>query len=55
MFLSNPFHSKTFDEKLIIVKNGRPCPQIPRLSTSHKDKNKVYNRHFKIFQYSKTL
>ncbi|XP_022160087.1 zinc finger MYM-type protein 1-like [Myzus persicae] len=52
--LENEFHLKNVDEKLTIVKNGRPCPEIPKLTSNHKEKNKVYIRHFNISNYLNT-
>jgi len=52
--LENEFHLKNVDEKLTIVKNGRPCPEIPKLTSNHKERNKVYIRNFNISNYLNT-
>lgn len=52
--LTNPFRLKRLDEKLEIVRCGRPCPELPNLKSSHKDKGHEYIRHFRVSQYNKT-
>lgn len=49
--LNNEFHLKNVYEKLTIIKNDRPCPEIAKLTISHKEKNKVNIRHFNISNY----
>uniref|UniRef100_A0A2S2R3T5 Uncharacterized protein n=1 Tax=Sipha flava TaxID=143950 RepID=A0A2S2R3T5_9HEMI len=53
--LENEFNLKNVDEKLTIVKNGRPCPKIPKLTSYLKEKNKVYICYFNISNYFNTL
>jgi hypothetical protein len=36
------------------VQSGIPCPDLPRLTATHKDKSQGYIRHFQTSQYSKT-
>lgn len=50
--LLNTFSSKTFEEKLQIVTNGRPCPKLLGLTTKHKGKKEEYIRHFSDTQYN---
>ncbi|XP_067135315.1 zinc finger MYM-type protein 1-like [Centruroides vittatus] len=49
--LQKPFSRRNAAEKIEIVRNNRPCPEIPNLTSNHKDKNGKYVRHFKISQY----
>jgi hypothetical protein len=36
------------------VQSGRPCPDLPDLTATHKDKSQDNIRHFQTSQYSKT-
>jgi hypothetical protein len=36
------------------VQSGRPCPDLPSLTATHKDKSQGYVWHFQTSQYSKT-
>jgi hypothetical protein len=45
------FCSLSFSEKLSIVSNGKPCPELPLLKTVHKTKTEVYTRHFSTAHY----
>lgn len=50
--LLKPFSRRSIAEKSEIVKKDRPCPEIPNLTSEHKDKNGKYVRHFKVSQYA---
>ena len=52
LLLTN-FSSRSFADKMIIVKNGRPCPPMPNLISKHPGKTKKdeFTRHFSITQY----
>jgi hypothetical protein len=52
--IQEPFRFKSLNEKLHIVQSGRPCPDLPDLTATHKDKSQDYIRHFQKPQYSKT-
>jgi hypothetical protein len=52
--VQKPFQFKSFYEKLDIVHFGRPCPDLPDLTATHKDKSQDYIRHFQTSQHSKT-
>jgi hypothetical protein len=52
--IKEPFRLKSLNEKLDIVQSGRPCPDLPDLTATHKDKSQGYIRHFQTSQYSKT-
>jgi len=51
LILKNKFHLKSYYEKLTIIKNDRPCPEISKLSTNHKEKNKIFIFHFNVSNY----
>jgi hypothetical protein len=51
----NPFARKTYPEKLQIIKNGRPHPEIPGLENVHKAKGKTFTRHFHASEFDKVL
>lgn len=40
--LEKPFSIRTFAEKLLIIKNGRPCPKLGSLKTTHKDSKREF-------------
>jgi hypothetical protein len=44
--IQEPFRFKSLNEKLDIVQSGRPCPDLPDLTATHKDKSQDYIRHF---------
>ena len=50
---NNPFSRRSFQDKLNIVKNGKPCPEITDLVNDQKDKNRSYQRHFNVNNYEK--
>lgn len=45
--LDSPFSRLKVEEKTQIIKNGRPTPELPNLTT----KNKTFIRHFKTSNY----
>ena len=49
--IRNSFSSKSYDEKLNIVKNTKPKPALNNLISKHTDKKSEYVRHFSISQY----
>ncbi|XP_071535018.1 zinc finger MYM-type protein 1-like [Panulirus ornatus] len=49
--LNSPFSSRTYESKLKVVEEGKPCPALPNLLSKHKDKKSEYMRHFSISQY----
>ncbi|XP_077298648.1 zinc finger MYM-type protein 1-like [Arctopsyche grandis] len=51
--LTIPFSNRSFEIKLKIIKDGKPCPSLPNLSSLHKEKTKVYTRHFCVSNYKK--
>lgn len=50
--LKNGFSCRSFEEKLKIVTNGRPCPPLPNLTTKHKGKKEEYTRHFSVSSFN---
>ncbi|KAF5285183.1 hypothetical protein FQA39_LY16733 [Lamprigera yunnana] len=48
--LANKFSTKTFGEKLKIINNGRPCPELLNLTTRYKGKKEEYTCHFSVSQ-----
>lgn len=48
---TKPFGSLRFEDKLVIAKNGRPCPSLENLSTIVKERNRSYTRHFTVSNY----
>lgn len=50
--LTNKFSCKSFQEKLEIVKNGRPRPELTSLTSEHECQKKEYTRHFSLQQYT---
>jgi hypothetical protein len=52
--IQESFRFQSLNEKLDIVQSGRPCPDLPDLTATHKDKSQDYIRHFQTSQYSKT-
>lgn len=53
--LKTSFSNKSFQDKLAIIKNGRPLPKLPNLSTLYTDKNRSFTRHFTEANYEKTV
>lgn len=49
--LETPFSRRSLAEKVKIIKNGRPCPQLCNLKSVHKDKRDTYTRNFQVSQY----
>jgi hypothetical protein len=49
--IGKKFSSPSFGEKLSIISNGKPTPELPLLKTVHKTKTEVYTRHFSTAQY----
>lgn len=49
--LEKPFSMRTLQEKLEVVRKGRPKPPLPNLVSEHKGKKDCYIRHFSISQY----
>lgn len=47
--LNNTFSKRTFEERLLIIKNGRPTPELPNMSSP----NKKCTRHFQTKTYEK--
>lgn len=48
---TKPFGSLKFEDKLLIVKDGRPCPSLKNLTAIVKDRNKSCTRHFITSNY----
>lgn len=46
-----PFGSLRFEDKLLIVQNGRPCPSLKNLSSKVKERGREYTRHFTVSNY----
>lgn len=38
--LDNPFGLLRYEDKFLIIKNGRPTPSLPELHCMHKEKNR---------------
>jgi hypothetical protein len=55
MLLETPFSRKTHQEKLQIVERGRPRPEIPGLLSEHKEKGRIFMRHFHSTEFDKVL
>lgn len=53
--LVKSFGSRPFQEKLELVRKGRPVPKLPNLCSSYKDKNRSYTRHFSDSNYERTV
>lgn len=49
--LNSLFSQRSYDDKKIIIENGRPCPDLPDLREEWKDDNKKYVRTFNRSQY----
>jgi hypothetical protein len=52
--IQEPFRFESLNEKLDIAQSGRPFPDLPDLTATHKDKSQDYIQHFHTSQYSKT-
>lgn len=50
--LNKPFSQLKLEEKALIIKNGRPTPDLPNLTCQVATKNKSFNRHFQVTNYS---
>jgi len=52
--LQKPFSLRSFEEKYIIIKNGKPSSPLSGLLSSNKDRKheKEYTRHFSERQYT---
>lgn len=54
--LDKPFSQLKYEDKLLIVKNGKPTPPLPQLQCEQKEKNKnPYKRYFNANNYEKYL
>lgn len=49
--VKKPFGPRKFEEKRLIVKNGRPCPPLKGMTTAAKEIKKSYMRHFSVSYY----
>ena len=53
LLTKTPFVWLPYENKLEIVKTGRPQPPLPELKCEHKEKNRVYTRGFNETNYKK--
>lgn len=51
LILSKPFNRFQFQEKVDLIKNGAPKPELPELHSTHADKNRTFVRSFNRNQY----
>lgn len=48
---AKPFGSLTYEEKLLVIKDGRPCPPLKNLTSAVIERKKSYIRHFNVSNY----
>lgn len=48
-----PFSRLPYEDKIEIIKTGRPQPSLPELKSEHKEKDRVYTRCFNQTNYKK--
>ena len=46
--LNNPFGRLRYEDKLLIIKNGRPTPSLPELHGMHMKKNRNIYKGLKL-------
>lgn len=51
--LEKPFSSLSIDDKLAIINEGRPTPEMPKLKTQCVSKRQTFVRYFENHQYEK--